>query len=316
MRRTKLIIDTDPGIDDAMAVVYAASHPGIDLIGLTTVFGNVPVATATRNALRLTELIGRKIPVAEGASVPIAQPRWPCPEFCHGAEGFGDVPPETPRARPDPRPAAQFLAEAAAVNPGEVVICAIGPPTNLAVAMALHPEIIGNVARVVVMGGAVDCPGNVNEHAEANIWNDPHAAAAVFAAPWEVTMVGLDLTERVNCEPADFAGLARTAPVVGGFLNRAVQFYFDFHRRQHGLDGCHMHDPTAVVSITDPDLFETRRVPLAVDLEGESFGRTRAVPDAATPPVTVCTGGNLEAIKRRFLEVAATADACRAAAGG
>jgi len=312
----KLIIDTDPGIDDAMAIFYAAAHPEIELIGLTTVFGNVPVAVATRNALRLAEMTGQRIPVAEGAGVPLVQALPPHPDFVHGAEGLGDIPPLAPSAPPDPRPAAQFLAETAAAHPGQVTICAVGPLTNLAQAMALHPAIIGNVARVVVMGGAVECPGNVNPEAEANIWNDPHAAAAVFAAPWEVTMVGLDITERVNCTPADFAGLARAAPVIGGFLNDAVQFYFRFHRQRHGLDGCHMHDPTAVIAITDPHLFETRTAPVEVTLDGAAAGRTRLAPGRAAPGVAVCMDGDLDSIRRRFLDVVATADACRAATPG
>jgi inosine-uridine nucleoside N-ribohydrolase len=182
--------------------------------------------------------------------------------------------------------------------------------------MALHPAIIGNVARVVVMGGAVECPGNVNPEAEANIWNDPHAAAAVFTAPWEVTLVGLDITERVNCSPADFAGIARAAPVIGGFLNDAVQFYIRFHRQRHGLDGCHMHDPTSVIAITDPGLFETRTAPVDVTLEGAAAGRTRLAPGRAAPGTRVCMDGDLDAIRQRFLDVVATSDACREAALG
>ena len=316
MTRRKLIIDTDPGIDDAMAIFYAAAHPGLELIGLTSVFGNVPVSVATRNALRLAELTGQPIPVAEGAAVPLVQPLLPHPDFVHGAEGLGDIPPEAPRARPDPRPAAQFLAEACAAHPGQVSICAVGPLTNLALALERYPNILRDVGHVVVMGGAVECPGNVNVHAEANIWNDPHAAAAVFAADWPGTLVGLDITERVNCSPADFAGLGRAAPVIGGFLNDAVQFYIRFHRQRHGLDGCHMHDPTAVVAITDPGLFDTREAPLEVTLDGEAAGRTRAANGAASPPVRIVMDGDLDAIRRRFLDVMATADACRDAALG
>jgi inosine-uridine nucleoside N-ribohydrolase len=278
MRRTKLIIDTDPGVDDAMAILYAAGHAGLDLIGLTSVFGNVPVATATRNALFLVEMTGRAIPVSEGAAVPLVQPLQPPPDFVHGVEGFGDLPPVRPRGRADPRPAAQFLCEMVAAHPGEVTICAIGPLTNLAAALTLDPAIAHNVDRVAVMGGAVECPGNVNAESEANIWNDPHAAAAVFAADWPVTLVGLDVTEGVTCSPADFAGMARQAPVIGGFLDRSVQFYFNFHRERHDLDGCHMHDPTAVIEITDPGLFEVREAPVVVTLDGAAVGRTRFDP--------------------------------------
>jgi len=237
-----LIIDTDPGIDDAMAILYAAAHAELDLIGLTTVFGNVPVATATRNALLLAEMAGLAIPVAEGAAVPLVQPLPPHPDFIHGAEGFGDLPPVRPAGRADPRPAARFLCETVAAHPGAVTICAIGPLTNLAAALALDPGFAGNVARVVVMGGAVGCPGNVTAEAEANIRSDPHAAAAVLEAGWPLTLVGLDVTRQVTCIPEDFAGLARTAPVTGGFLDRAVQLYLAFHRDRvrpylrHGVD--------------------------------------------------------------------------------
>ena len=143
----------------------------------------------------------------------------------------------------------------------------------------------------------------------AHRWNDPHAAAAVFGADWPVTLVGLDVTEVVNCTPADFAGLAKTAPVIGGFLDRAVQFYFNFHRERHDIDGCHMHDPTAVIEITDPGLFEVREAPVVVTVEGEAAGRTRF--GQAGPPVRVCLGADAEAVRGRFLEVVGNADACR-----
>jgi inosine-uridine nucleoside N-ribohydrolase len=311
MRPIKLIIDTDPGIDDAMAILYAAAHPGLELIGLTTVFGNVPVATATRNALFLAEMAGLDIPVAEGAAAPLAQPLPPHPDFIHGVEGFGALPHCTPKGRADPRPAARFLCKTAAAHPGQVTICAIGPLTNLAAALELAPSIAHNVGRVVVMGGAVGSPGNVNADAEANIWNDPHAAAAVFAADWPVTLVGLDVTGQVTCSPEDFAALARAAPVIGGFLDGAVQHYFEFYRSRHGLEGCHMHDPTAVIEITDPELFEVRKISVAVTLEGKAAGRTRIDPAGSTPPVRVCTGVDAQAVRARFLEVTGKADACR-----
>lgn len=303
---TRLIIDTDPGVDDAMAILYAAAHPGLELIGLTSVFGNVPVTTATRNALWLAELAGLDIPVAEGAATPLVQPLRPHPDFVHGIEGFGHLPPVRPKGRPDPRPAAQFLCETVAAHPGEVTLCAIGPLTNLAAALDLDPEITRHVRRVVVMGGALEVPGNVNEHAEANIWNDPHAAARVFAADWPVTLVGLDITEVVNCGPADFATAASEAPAIGGFLNDAVQFYFDFHRQRHDLDGCHMHDPTAVISITDPGLFEYREAPVQVTLEGEAAGRTRFGDDG--PAVQVAMRAEAPSVLAQFLGIIGGAD--------
>lgn len=307
----KLIIDTDPGVDDAMAILYAAAHPELELIGLTSVFGNVPVAAATRNALWLAELAGQRIPVAQGAGAPLAQKIRPHPDFVHGVEGFGNLPPVEPAARPDRRPAAEFLCDLAGRYPGEVTLCAIGPMTNLAAALALDPELPGKVAGVVAMGGALTCAGNVSADAEANFWNDPHAAAAVLAAGWPVTLVGLDVTTQVRCSPADFAGLARAAPVIGGFLSRAAQFYFEFHRTHHDFNGCHLHDPTAVIAITDPELFQSRSEPVDVVLEGEAAGRTRFGRPGSGPPVRVCLGVDAGAVRSRFLEVMATADARR-----
>ncbi len=304
---TKLIIDTDPGVDDAMAILYAAAHPGLDLIGLTSIFGNVPVATATRNALWLAELARMSIPVAEGAAVPLEQALRPHPDFVHGIEGFGHLPQMTPLGKPDPRSASQFLGQACAAAPGEVTICAVGPLTNLAAALTLDPAIEKNAARVVVMGGAFETPGNVNEFAEANIWNDPHAAAKVFSAGWPVTLVGLDITEVVNCGPDDFAAAAREAPEIGGFLNDAVQFYFDFHRARHDIDGCHMHDPTAAITLTDPGLFEYHAAPVQVTLDGEAAGATRFGGDG--PAVRVAMGVDAASVLAQFLGTIGQADA-------
>ena len=303
-----IVIDTDPGIDDAMAILYAAAHPGLELIGLTTVFGNVPVATATRNALVLAELAGRAMPVAEGAARPMVRAAPAYPDHVHGPEGLGDIAPAPPAAAPDHRPAARFLADVTAARPGEVTLCAIGPLTNLAEALALDPAIADRTAGVVVMGGAIECRGNATPHAETNIWCDPHAAAAVFAADWPVTLVGLDVTTRVTCSATDFAALAARAPRTGGFLARAAQFYLRFHRRQHGLDACHMHDPAALVALTDPGLFGFRVAPLRVTLDGPEAGRT--VPDeaAATPPVRLALEVDAEAVRARFLDVIGGSD--------
>ncbi|MCH8169186.1 MAG: nucleoside hydrolase, partial [Proteobacteria bacterium] len=153
------------------------------------------------------------------------------------------------------------------------------------------------------------CPGNVTPRAEANIFSDPHAAAAVLGAGWPVTLVGLDVTRQVICTEEDFAGLARAAPVTGGFLERAVRFYLRFHRERHGRDGCTMHDPTAVIEITDPGLFETRETALAVTLEGPAAGRTRLA--SAGPAVRVCLVLDAGAVRARFLAVTGKADAAR-----
>ena len=312
----KILIDTDPGIDDAMAIHLAFAHPGLEVVGLTTIFGNVHVDKATRNALALVEMAGADCPVAEGAAAPLVRPLEPPGYYVHGDEGFGHLGAPKPRRRAAPLSAAEFIVETLRNQPHEITLVPVGPLTNIALALQLDPEITQKVDRVVIMGGAVDCRGNVTEWAEANIWHDPHAASEVLTAPWPVTLVGLDVTERTRCGPMDFARLADKSPRIGGFLNEAVQFYFDWHRRKDVHDGCFLHDPCAVLAVTEPALFATRRTPLRVVTEGEQIGRTVADPDAGTPAVTVCTRVDAEAVCERFLEVLATADTCRATRTG
>lgn len=309
---TKLIIDTDPGIDDAMAIQMALAHPAIEVVGLTSVFGNVHVDKATRNALALAQLAGADVPVAEGAAVPLVQPLHPPAYFVHGPEGFGNLPAFTPAASPDPRPAAQFIVDTINAAPGEITLCPVGPLTNIALALRLDPGITSKVREVVIMGGAVEAKGNVTEFAEANIWNDPHAAAEVLTTDWPMTLIGLDVTEKARCTPEDFAALAAASPLIGGFLNGAVQFYFDWHRQKDVLDGCFLHDPSAVLACVEPQHFTFRDGPLRVVAAGEQIGRTIHDPAAPTRPVRQAVDVDAIAVAARFLEVTANSDQRRA----
>jgi inosine-uridine nucleoside N-ribohydrolase len=306
----KIVIDTDPGIDDAMAVHFAFAHPDIEVLGLTTIFGNVSTAMATRNALAMVEQAAYGCPVAHGADAPLTEPLRTPPAFVHGDEGFGDVPPIRPTQRPDPRSAAQFLCDTVATYPGEVVICAVGPLTNLALALELDPSIAANVAQVVVMGGAVDAPGNVTDFAEANIVGDPHAADRVFAADWPVTLVGLDVTMQVHCTPADFQSLRQVSPRIGGFLDEATRFYFGYHKQRYDWDHCCMHDPAAVIACLHPDVFTMEEVPLETVLDGEQLGRTQRISstDSGRRPVRVCLGVDSQRVRDIFMTNTARAD--------
>lgn len=309
--RQKIIIDTDPGIDDAMAIHMGFADPRIEIVGLTTIFGNVTGAQAGRNALHLAEMAHHPTIVAGGAAIPLARDPQPPADFVHGPEGFGDLPAPVPDRSPDPRDAARFLVESCAAAPGEITICAVGPLTNLAAALALDEDITRTAARVVVMGGSVARHGNVSDCAEANIWNDPHAADAVFAADWDVTMVGLDVTEQTQCTPADFTAIAEESPVIGGFLNDATRFYFDFHDAKTGRRICFMHDPSALMAITDPELFGFEAMPISVVCDGEEIGRTvTGIMDRR--PVQVAMSVDSDAARRHFIETAGRADAAAA----
>lgn len=300
MPAEKVIIDTDPGIDDAMAILFAFLHEGIDLIGLTTIFGNVTTDIATRNALALAELAGVNVPVARGAYVPLVQEALPVADFVHGTDGFGEVPPFSPSGSAVGQTAADFICETVNASPGEIILCPVGPLTNLAIALEQDPSIAEKVKSVTVMGGSVAAGGNATPHAEANIWQDPHAAEVVFEAAWDVTLVGLDVTHQVICGPADFAGLVEAAPKLGGFLNEAAQFYFRFHEKHDGFYGCHMHDPTAVISIVQPDLFTIEQGPLEVVLEGEQSGQTVKSSDTSRPLANLCMGVDDNAVRSVF----------------
>lgn len=303
MTKTRMIIDTDPGIDDAMAIHYAFADPDIEVVGLTTVFGNVYVEQATRNALRLLEMAGVEAPVSEGASAPFAMPLSPPSHQVHGHEGFGAIEAETPKGEAVDMSAAEFLVKTCADNPGEIVICAIGPLTNLALALQLDPTITTTVKKVVIMGGAVETDGNITPFAEANIYHDPHAAAEVFAADWPVVLVGLDVTHQIMCTADDFLQIQANSPKLGGFIKDISKFYLDFYASVGKHYGCSLHDPAAVIAAAYPQMFQMTAVPLRVITEGERLGQTIAAPDAGTPPVQVCLGVDGDTVKRRFIDL-------------
>lgn len=285
----KMIIDTDPGIDDAMAIFYAHAAPDIDLIGLTTMFGNVHVGQATRNAHFLLDMLELDIPVAEGAAQPYAITDFKPSAHVHGPEGFGHVVDIRTDRTPHHESAAEFLVRMAREHRGELVIAAVAPLTNIADAIRLDPEFGRNVAKIVVMGGAVDCAGNVTAHAEANIFHDPHAAEEVFASDCNLVLVGLDVTLQTLCSESDFEKMARHAPRTGGFLKDIGTFYLDFYRSVDQHDGCGLHDSTAVIACTHPELFTLEETAIEVVLDGAAIGNTVRQPAKPQNRITVCT---------------------------
>jgi inosine-uridine nucleoside N-ribohydrolase len=304
----KMIIDTDPGIDDAMAIFYAAAAPDIELLGLTSVFGNVTIEQATRNALRLLEWTGfDAVPVAQGAHKPRALPAFPPSHNVHGDEGFGTLPAHTPKARALDETAAQFLVRMAREHKGELVICPIGPLTNIAAALDLDPDFGRNVARIVLMGGSLEEGGNITPHAEANIYHDPHAAESVFASGANITMVGLDVTHRILCTADDFNALEAAAPRLGGMINDMSRFYLHFYITVGKHEGCSLHDPAAVIACTHPALFTPRAEAITVSCEGETSGATLLAQDGrSTSSVLMAVDAN--AVKQQFMDMLCTLD--------
>jgi inosine-uridine nucleoside N-ribohydrolase len=278
----KILFDTDPGVDDAMALLFLHRHPAVQLLGLTTVFGNADIDVTTRNALYLCERFGIDVPVARGAAVPLGRPpRGAAPEV-HGADGLGNIGGPLLHSRAaDARPAHEFIIETLQAHPHEVTLLAVGPLTNLARSLAEKPSIAKLAARVVVMGGVFGIDGqagNVSPVAEANIFSDPHAADAVFTAAWPVTIVGLDVTHRVLMDPAFFQRLRHEGGAEGEFIWHMSRHYVGFYGRHVGVAGCYVHDSSAAACVLAPELFNTRAGPVRVVEQGIAIGQTIQAP--------------------------------------
>ncbi|RYY27334.1 MAG: nucleoside hydrolase [Sphingomonadales bacterium] len=311
----KVIFDTDPGIDDAMALLLIEASPALDLVGITTVFGNADVDTTTRNAHYLAERFGIAAPVRRGAAQPIESERRPAPVHIHGENGLGAADlSHFGMPTPHPESAAEFLVRMASEMPGELTVIAVGPLTNLALALRLAPELAGQIREVIVMGGAFGYGGrrgNVSPVAEANIANDPEAADLVFTASWPVTVVGLDVTAECILRNATAAQMAEQAGEAGQFLYEISRSYAAMYKHYDGIDGCCLHDVAAVIRATDPDLFETVEGPLRVAIDGIARGQTIQRPlDQSFPPGAwddvpaqrVCRTVTAGAVERLFVE--------------
>lgn len=277
----KVIFDTDPGVDDAMALLFLHHHAEIDLLGVTTVFGNARIEVTTRNALFLKREWKIEAPVAQGAGetfVPHRVTHEP-PKHIHGADGLGNIGvPETVDIAPDPRPAAQFIIDMVRKYPGEVTLVAVGRMTNLANALKQDPEIVSLVKEVVIMGGAFEVPGNVTPAAEANIHGDPEAADVVATATWPVVWIGLDVTMQTVMTRSQLKDIADAAGARGKLLFDLSQFYIDFYE---GLvdDGMVVHDSCACAYVVAPELFTTRSGTVRVVCGGIADGKTLQKPD-------------------------------------
>jgi inosine-uridine nucleoside N-ribohydrolase len=276
--KNKIILDTDPGIDDAMAILFAEAHPAIELKAITTIYGNATIDNATQNALFLKQKYGLEADVAKGASKPIVRPPVGPTVVVHGETGFGDVhAPKTLTTQADPRPAYQYIIDAVRAEPGEITLVAVGPLTNLALALEADPQIVSLVKEVVVMGGAFgvnDHRGNVTPYAEANIHDDPHAADKVFTASWPVVIIGLDVTEESFFTREYLDQLRDDAGEVGQFIWDISRYYLKFYSEKVGLEGCHVHDPSAIAYVIDPTLFTLREGAVRVVTDGPAEGHT------------------------------------------
>ncbi|HUQ23415.1 MAG TPA: nucleoside hydrolase [Gaiellaceae bacterium] len=266
-----ILLDCDPGHDDAIALLLALASPELELLGVTTVHGNQTLDKTTDNALRVLELAGRAdVAVARGADRPLLREPHVAAHV-HGESGLDG--PELPAATTQPvaQHAVEFMAER--IVPGTVLV-PIGPLTNVALYLAEHGT--ENLERIVLMGGAI-AEGNMTPAAEFNIWADPEAAQRVFHSGVPVTMIGLDVTHKALLTPA-LAEQFRAAGRVGTFVAELVEFFKQYHARTYGWDGAPVHDAVALAQAFRPDLVHTRQLNVEVET-GSDLCRGRTVVD-------------------------------------
>lgn len=263
-----VVMDVDTGIDDALALLVAVRSAEIDLVGVGTVSGNVSASVAARNTLRVLEVAGAdSVPVAVGADRPLMEPPHEA-TWVHGRDGLGDSGQPQPQGAPSDEHAVDQLLRLSVEHAGELVVVAVGPLTNVAIALARDPSLAGRLARIVLMGGSARSGGNRSAWAEANIACDPEAAEIVFGCSVPRTMVGLDVTMQVRLDEADAQALAEQHDDVARFAAQILPFYLDAYASWTGERRCAVHDPLAVAVVAHPGLVTTYPLPTRVELHG------------------------------------------------
>lgn len=303
----RIVIDTDPGVDDSMSIQAALRSPEVRIEALTTVFGNRGVGMTTRNALINLEQAERTdIPVASGASKPLSrnyvEPEVPGP---HGRDGLGDCRWPPPRARAIETPAAALIVEHVLRSPGEITLLAIAPLTNLALALALEPRIARQVQEVVVMGGVIE-PAEDDPVAEFNFRNDPEATHKVLHAGWPLVMVGLDLTRKVAMTPEHLQQIRRARTRASDFVSKIVPVYFDWCRGRYHKEVLYPHDVCGLAYLIDPSLFVTESLYIDIEVhDSDTLGKTVArFPEnlGQKSNVKVCRAVSSERLLQMFID--------------
>ena len=270
----KIILDCDPGHDDAMALLLAAHHPEVELLAITTVAGNQSVEKTTRNALKVCSLANiRDIPIAMGMDRPLVRPPKHSPEI-HGASGMDGPHIPEPTIEPDPRHAVDLLIDLLMNSEGDITLVPTGPLTNIAAAMRQQPAIIPKIKAISLMGGAIGL-GNVTPAAEFNIHTDPEAAAIVFGCGRPITMAPLEVTHQALATSEVIARLRAAQRPVATFAADLLVFFADTYRTIYGFPAAPLHDPCAVAAVVDPAIIRAHRMHVEIEITGEwTSGRT------------------------------------------
>ncbi|KAJ8615163.1 hypothetical protein MRB53_034535 [Persea americana] len=274
-KREKVIIDTDPGIDDSMAILMAFQTPYLEVLGLTTIFGNVSTEDATRNALLLCEIAGRSdVSVVEGSDEPLKGGKPRLAEFIHGSDGMGNIFLSPPKGKKIDKSASEFLVDKVSESPGDISILALGPLTNLALAIKRDASFASKVKRIVVLGGAFFVSGNVTPAAEANIYGDPEAADVVFTSGANIDVIGINITTQVRLTDEDLSALRNSRGRHAKLLSDMCQFYRDWHVKSDGVYGIFLHDPVSFAALIKPEFFAFKKGVVRVETQGICVGHT------------------------------------------
>src|SRR6201993_830622 len=265
---SRVIIDTDPGVDDAFALLLAMRSPELKIEGITPVAGNVPLELTLPNALRMVEIAGRTdIPVAGGARGPLTR-RLVTAAYVHGENGLGGAEFPEPKTKPVSEPAPEFIRTTVRKHPGEITLITIGPLTNVAMALNMDPDLRGMIPRLVMMGGSLS-GGNITPAAEFNIYVDPEAARIVFQSGIPITMVGLDVTRKTSLTEDHVRALEAAQNSVSQAAAKIARRAIDQHRERGFVVGPNMHDSLAVAGFLDPSLLTLKEYYLDVETSGE-----------------------------------------------
>jgi purine nucleosidase len=278
----KVIFDTDPGIDDAMALLYLHACDNLELLGITTIFGNASIENCTSNALFLCEQFGVTAPVYRGADRLLTGKKPEnYPDFVHGINGLADIDARVSQKLVEDQDASGFLVESANANPNEITILAVARLTNIALAINKDPNFASRVKEIIFMGGAASCEGNVTPWAEANIIGDPEAASAVFNSGIPLVMVGLDVTLLTRMSNDFLDSLTSDLVHLQNLLLSINEVYASYYKTSQNWDEFPVHDSSAIAYAKNPNMFGTESGQLSCTLDGEERGRTVFAPGAS-----------------------------------
>ncbi len=273
MERQKIILDCDPGHDDAVAITLAANSPQLELLGVTTVAGNQTLENTQRNACNVLQWLGRDVPVYAGCDRPLVRSQQIAADI-HGKTGLdGPVFPERTKF-PESEHAVPFIIRTLLASDGDIIMVTTGPMTNLAMALRLEPRIAEKIQRIVLMGGSYQ-NGNVTPAAEFNIYADAEAAHICFTAGRPITMVGLDVTRKVLCFPSVVDRMEKVDTRASRLFVELMRFFCKTQKEVYGMEGGPLHDPLTIASLIDPALLTVRPMNVRIELRSsDSYGRT------------------------------------------